>query len=829
MPLRTIEEKMMEDGKRDMELTSQLASTGLRLVLVAFLLSAALPLTANPAAAQEKCRRIGSLDVCGRFLDEWSRPGSDQASVYVNGLPLTARQSEINVADGKTYDVQWFERARFEAHPENSSPNDVLLGLLGASMVEGRGALDPSSGQPRTPSDAPFARIPQPDDTGPSKAFFQETGHTLSGKILTFWNRYGGLKQFGYPLSEPFDEVSPTDGKAYTVQYFERARFELHPEEKAPYDVELGLLGVQQYAQKPLAGSNLPIAPPEGVTSAKDTLVVATPYEPGSLFYLEEGTAQAARHVWPVTFLDSLVGEDDKGDDFPLAAWYVPTIENGGAYFVGTGADRHLAVRYKLRPGIRWSDGVELTSQDAIFAYKFTLNDPNANPSDYLRLSNVDNPGKYTVVYNYLSNNELRARYNDPKTDKRWYWFANAFLQTGRPVTTLDYAEIGKVLPKHALGDISPTKVQDSTFARKPVGYGPYVVDHWTSGVEMLLTPNPYYNLTAAPPLKRILIEEGVSMATAYTQIKGGMIDAIANDYLRVLPPNADDLKASGGVFDVVPSAAVERLDLNFDFGPFKEKGVRQAIIQAIDRNRIIKDVFSGNAWSLKGVIPPVVDTSLENPDFAATNPDLAARYKLPDYPYDPAAANKLLDDAGWVRGADGIRAKGGQQLRFIYGISASQERVAIATMVKDYLAQIGAQADIVRYTYFGFDFPPVHDCHICEHLVAQNDDADLSAWDQNYIPDPSNGYNYFTPMANLSHYRNPITTAANQTYVTESDPQARAEASALAQVTVMNDIASVPIAQFPQIEIYRSNLQNRKVATNCGTQTWNITQWYFK
>ena len=88
-------------------------------------------------------------------------------------------------------------------------------------------------------------------------------------------------------------------------------------EQPAPYDVQLGLLGVQQYRQQHVAADALPIAPPKGVTSAKDTLVVATLQEPGSLFYLEEGTATAERHVWPITFADNLVGMDDRSTTFP--------------------------------------------------------------------------------------------------------------------------------------------------------------------------------------------------------------------------------------------------------------------------------------------------------------------------------------------------------------------------------------------------------------------------------------------------------------------------------------------------------------------------------
>src|SRR5438128_1723679 len=118
-----------------------------------------LPSRAEGAVAQEKCRKIGGFDVCGRFLEEWSRQGGDQGNVYVNGLPISGRHPETNYADGKPYDTQWFERARFEAHPENKAPYDVLLGLLGVSLTEGRGTLDPSTGRVRSPADAAFGKI----------------------------------------------------------------------------------------------------------------------------------------------------------------------------------------------------------------------------------------------------------------------------------------------------------------------------------------------------------------------------------------------------------------------------------------------------------------------------------------------------------------------------------------------------------------------------------------------------------------------------------------------------------------------------------------------
>src|SRR5207237_1342394 len=170
----------------------------------------------------------------------------------------------------------------------NKAPYDVLLGLLGVTLTEGRGVVDPFTKKVRNAADAPFVAVDKPSDT--SITWFQETKHTLKGKIKEYWDKYGGLKQFGFPLSEQFDEISATDGKTYTVQYFERNRFELHPEKQAPYEVELGLLGVQQYKTQPIPAAQLPIAPPSNVTSSKDTLIAATGQDPGSLFVSEDGT-----------------------------------------------------------------------------------------------------------------------------------------------------------------------------------------------------------------------------------------------------------------------------------------------------------------------------------------------------------------------------------------------------------------------------------------------------------------------------------------------------------------------------------------------------------
>ena len=169
--------------------------------------------TVPPAAP--RCFPETGQCVGGRFLDYWQEHGG----LALNGYPISDEFVEV-LEDGRSHLVQYFERVRLEYHPENAWPYDVLLGQFGRRLH---------------PADPPAAPLP-------GAVYFAETGHNLGGGFLTYWRRHGGLAQFGYPISEEFTERLE-DGQEYTVQYFERARFEYHPENPPPYDVLLGLFG----------------------------------------------------------------------------------------------------------------------------------------------------------------------------------------------------------------------------------------------------------------------------------------------------------------------------------------------------------------------------------------------------------------------------------------------------------------------------------------------------------------------------------------------------------------------------------------------------------
>ncbi|HNP70956.1 MAG TPA: hypothetical protein PLO33_17245 [Kouleothrix sp.] len=205
--------------------------------LLLALLLALLPAAAGAQAAERCFAETGSC-ISGRIREFWEANGG----LAVFGLPLGAQQA-VQI-EGKTYQAQQFERTRLELHPENARPYDVLLGRIGADRLaqDGRDWFSFPKSEPQA-----------------GCRFFAETGHNVCGDILKAWRASGlefdgkrgvseaeSLALFGLPLSGQMQES--IEGKLYDVQWFERGRFELHPENQPPYNVLLGRLNAEMAA-----------------------------------------------------------------------------------------------------------------------------------------------------------------------------------------------------------------------------------------------------------------------------------------------------------------------------------------------------------------------------------------------------------------------------------------------------------------------------------------------------------------------------------------------------------------------------------------------------
>jgi hypothetical protein len=164
--------------------------------------------------------------VVGPFRRAWEARGGVTVLGYPLSEPFPLSEGAELYVRGAT--VQYFERGRLELHEGFASvqPQDsVTAQRIGLQFAAVRPAVSPSP-------------------TSAERISFDTYGHTIAEGFKAFWEANGGLAAFGYPITEEFREVNPADGKEYTVQYFERARFEYHHEFKGTsYEVQLGLLG----------------------------------------------------------------------------------------------------------------------------------------------------------------------------------------------------------------------------------------------------------------------------------------------------------------------------------------------------------------------------------------------------------------------------------------------------------------------------------------------------------------------------------------------------------------------------------------------------------
>jgi hypothetical protein len=244
--------------------------SSLRLALLALALGLLWPAAVGAQPAPSQYFPETGHTVSGRFLEYWRSNG---------GLPVFGYPIGEQISEGGRQ-VQYFERQRFELHPENARPYDVLLGLLGSERL--------AAGAP-----------PPPTMEAPGCMFFATTRHNVCNQqgalgFLSYWRSNGlefdgrrgksyeeSLALFGYPLSEAYDYTLVTGEQVY-AQWFERARFEWHPGNPDKYKVLLGRLGAE---------AMLPPAPGPGLV---DTVQIF-------LIDLEGGTIGCGDAVVPVT------------------------------------------------------------------------------------------------------------------------------------------------------------------------------------------------------------------------------------------------------------------------------------------------------------------------------------------------------------------------------------------------------------------------------------------------------------------------------------------------------------------------------------------------
>ena len=316
--------------------------------------------------------------------------------------------------------------------------------------------------------------------------------------------------------------------------------------------------------------------------------------------------------------VEGLTITDEHMNVVPLLASEVPTLENGG---VRLRSDGGMDVTWRLRPGIKWHDGVPFTSADVKFTVE-AINSPDYNPEStdgFDRIEGVDTPDSLTAIVRYR---EVYAPY------------ALQFVRGA--------------LPRHLLEGRDIDGAQD--YNRNPLGTGPYRVAEWKTGEYVLLERVPgYWRGDSLPAIRRILFRFIANTTTRINQLRGGEIHVTAlvpwDKYREVRDvPGLTIHRMVGNSYEHVTlnERAVEA---------FRDVRVRRALTHAIDRELIVRTILDSLAPVINGPIQPV--------SWAFT--DSVARYD-----YDPAKARALLESAGWRDAdGDGIRERNGHRLAF--------------------------------------------------------------------------------------------------------------------------------------------------------------------
>lgn len=514
--------------------------------------------------------------VKGRFLTYWNANGG----LAQQGLPISEEMQEKSDIDGKTYKVQYFERAVFEEHPENRAPYDVLLSLLGVYNLKRNYPNGVADQKPNTNNPLRFGNI---------------TSKVIGGKFRDYWEKNGGLPQQGYPLTDEFQERSLVDGKVYTVQYFERAVFELHPENAGrPSEVLLSLLGRFEYERRHAADA----------AKRGGTAVIAASADPGTLntaITTAGGTHYVADHIY-----NGLVGLDDELNPVPelAASWQI--TEGGRVY------------TFKLQPNVRWHDGQLFTSADVKFTFEQALLKFHSRTKAGLEevLQSIDTPSPDTVVF----------RFKQPY---------------GPLLQRLDVVE-APIIAKHIY---EGKNVQQDPANLRPIGTGPFRFAEYVRGDRVVLERNPVYFRSGFPYLDKVIFRIIPDVNTATLALERGEVDYISSvqgsDIERLI--KNPDIKLAkgfgGGGGSLCQNVLIPNLMKD---SPLNEYAVRQAFFQALDRQFILDRVYFGQGRISTGPISRQMTW--------AYTPDVKS------YAYNVEMANQLLDRAGHTRARNGTR-----------------------------------------------------------------------------------------------------------------------------------------------------------------------------
>ena len=456
-----------------------------------------------------------------------------------------------------------------------------------------------------------------------------------------------------------------------------------------------------------------------------------------------------------------LIKWDAHNQPIPELATDVPSKANGGISADGK------TITYHLRKGVKWSDGAPFNADDVIFSTNAVLNKANNEVSrtGWDLITKMDEPDKYTVVY-HLS--------------KPYAPFLPTFFSSAGANPC--------VLPKHILGSLA--NINTAPYNALPVGIGPFKYESWKRGDSVTLVPDPNY-FGPKPKLQKIVFKLIPNRDTVLSQLQTGELDMwypVPGSYFA----KAGNLPALSYIRQ--PSYYFNHYDFNLTSPRVKDVAVRQALRLGVDRATLRHKIGHDLGILQESPISPAAPYAVKG---------------IPNIPYDVAKANALLDQAGWVRGADGIRAKNGVKLNLELATSTgSQDVDEQIELIRSNWKQIGVAIDVHHYLS-SLLFAPYQNHGI---IYSGTFDVVFFAWGLDPIGDLSNLYacNQIPPNGqNDLHWCNPKADAAMAKAKTLYSYAERQPYEDIAVKELVNDAPTIVSTVREDVWLFNKDLKN--------------------
>ncbi len=511
-------------------------------------------------------------------------------------------------------------------------------------------------------------------------------------------------------------------------------------------------------------------------------------------------------------FYEPLAEFDADGNLVPVLAAEIPSVDNGAVAKDGT------AVTWKLKQGVTWHDGQPFTADDVAFTFQYVSNPDTA----------AYTAGQYVTVQSVDA--------IDPQTVKITFKSPVPFWQTAFVGAN------GMIIPKHIFAQYNGKEAKNAPNNLKPLGTGPYKYADFKPGDSLEADINPNYHVPNRPFFDHISLKGGGDAPSAARAV----LQTGDYDYGWNIQVAYDELQGiqKGGTGQIVifPGSGAESMYFNFT-DPNKEVNGEVSSIQT--KHPFFTDVKVRQAFNMmfdrKTVLDQLYGKEGQLVNYLVYNPNKYLPSPQTQLTFDPAKAGQMLDDAGWKKGSDGIRANNGVKMKIIFATSVNSLRQNEQAVIKKTLESQGIQVELKSVDaniFFGDASNP-------DNLAQMR--FDLGMWTNSTAVDPSNYLRSFVSQThgqpndniaqksnnwlglNVNRYVNPAYDQLWQQQSVELDPIKRADLIKKMNQMIADDAPKVPLVARNGVSVAKGNLAGMDLQPWASSDLYRLAYWYRK